>query len=97
MNGSPSSDKKTHSVSLDQRRELQIHGVEEVISFDDNCVMLTTTCGDLTVEGSGLQVSSLDVDRGFVFVSGTVNGFYYSDNTPKKRRKLFGGYTDGDK
>lgn len=95
MNGSPATEKKTHSILVDQRKEIQIHGVEEVISFDDTCVSLTTTCGELTVEGSGLQIGALDVDRGFVFVNGTVSGIYYSDNVPKKRKRLFGISNDG--
>ena len=92
MNSDPGNtkEKKLHSIIIENRKEIRIEGVEEVGSFDEECVSLSTTCGDLTVEGNGLQVSTLDVERGFVRVSGTVSGVYYSDYEQKKRRKFFG-------
>lgn len=92
MNSNPGNikEKKQHSIIIENRKEIRIDGVEEVGSFDEECVNLSTTCGDMTVEGSGLQVGTIDVDRGFMRISGNVSGIYYSDYEQKKHKKFFG-------
>lgn len=75
----------THSVKLAARRKTEIGGVEEVESFDEGCVVLHTSCGEMTIEGEGLHVGTLDMERGVVVVDGKVNGIYYTDGAPPKR------------
>ncbi len=75
----------THSVKSAARKKTEISGVEEVESFDESCVVLHTSCGEMTIEGEGLRVGTLDMERGVVVVDGRVCGIYYSDGEPKKR------------
>lgn len=77
---------KKHSLQLDARERVSISGVREVESFDDTLVRLVTDCGDLSVEGEGLHVDTLDVGRGLVEVGGLVCGLYYSESGGEKRR-----------
>lgn len=74
-----------HSVRSAARMKTEIGGVQDVESFDEGCVVLHTVCGEMTVEGEGLHVGTLDMERGVVVVDGKVNGIYYSDGEPKKR------------
>ena len=64
--GEPEKGKKQteHEFSVRGRRTMQICGVSEVISFDENSVVAGTACGEMTVEGSGLHIGALDIDRG---------------------------------
>ena len=79
------SEEKKHAVSLSAREVARIEGVTEVESFDEQSVALTTDCGEMTVEGEGLRVSTLDLSRGVVEVSGRIDGLYYSATAPKRR------------
>ena len=85
--------KKKHTLSLSARTQAEISGVTEVESFDEHSVVLVTDCGDMTVEGEGLHVSTLDIARGIVEISGQIGGIYYSDaSAPPKgfRARFFG-------
>ena len=74
---------KTHSCELSERKSLTVSGVTDVISFDDGCIVLSTVCGILSVDGSELRVVSLDLERGNVEISGNVNGMIYPESAKR--------------
>ena len=86
MNGQ--TDKQSHEIYLKHRREMNINGVKDVDSFDDGMTVLQTTDGELTVEGEGLKIGTLDTDRGIVTVSGKINAIYYSNDDGAEKRGL---------
>ena len=67
-----------HHVTMHECKTVLITGVKEVISFDELAVLLITCCGQMTIEGEGLHISRLDLDRGEADIDGTVSGIYYS-------------------
>ncbi len=67
-----------HHVTMHECKTVLITGVKEVISFDELAVLLVTSCGQMTIEGDGLHISRLDLDRGEADVDGTVTGIFYS-------------------
>lgn len=71
-----------HKLILDCRKALAITGVAEVISFDENVVVLKTHMGQLTVHGSQLQLKSLTLDGGQVAVEGQICALVYEE--PRK-------------
>ncbi|MBR7184361.1 MAG: sporulation protein YabP [Clostridia bacterium] len=73
-----------HAVSLAERTHLQISGVCEVISFDEACIALRTVCGSMTVEGSEMHITTLNIDRGEVIVDGKINGLFYTGDGSEK-------------
>ena len=76
----------THRLMLDGRERLSVSGIEDVISFDDSIVVLKSTMGILTVDGSELRMTALNVDSKAVEISGTVNGIVYQgDRVPRGR------------
>ncbi len=80
-----------HALTLTDRAHVEIGGVVEVCSFDEETVVLVTACGELTVEGTGLRVGALDLARGAVVVDGRVTAFYYDDTSePRKKRPIRG-------
>ncbi|MBP3395662.1 MAG: sporulation protein YabP [Clostridia bacterium] len=88
------SEERAHSLVLEGRSGTVIEGVLEVHSFDEEAVILKTSCGDLTLEGEGLHVGALDIERGHVRIEGRINALYYSDAAPTRRGlrgRLFGG------
>ncbi len=68
-----------HGFVVQERAHVEIKGMTEVISFDENSVLLATTGGNMCIEGRGLKVNVLDVKEGNVTVDGHVDSVYYSD------------------
>ena len=68
-----------HKLCLNERRQLTMTGVTEVVSFDDTAVELRTALGDLTVQGTGLQLKELSVQGGQVEVTGDIAVLSYQE------------------
>ena len=79
-----------HTVRLEDRSDLVMTGVVEVISYDDGYIELLLDEGGVTVEGEGLRITQFDSERGLLTARGTVDAVIYTDRTQKKRRGLFG-------
>ena len=70
---------KSHKMMIDNRRKAEITGVNDVISFDLNTVLLETDYGMVTIKGSNLHVNRLSVEKGEVDIDGKLDGINYSD------------------
>ena len=68
-----------HKLQLNERTSLTMTGVAEVVSFDENTVVLTTAGGDLTVRGSELHIERIDLDVGELELRGHIQEFCYED------------------
>ena len=73
-----------HKLCLNERKSLTMTGVTEVVSFDDETVVLKTSLGVLTVHGQNLQLKNLSLDGGQVAVDGTVAAMIYEEPRPEK-------------
>lgn len=72
-----------HSLSLDGRGRLLVSGVTEVMSFNEQEVLMGTTRGTLTVRGADLHMEKLSVDSGDVVVTGSIDALEYEDPEPR--------------
>ena len=81
-----------HKLSLNERRQLTMTGVTEVVSFEDSAVVLQTGLGTLVVQGRDLQLKTLSLEGGQVEVDGTISALVYEE--PRQsggwKRRLFG-------
>lgn len=68
-----------HKLTLNERQNLTMTGVTEVISFDDVSVILKTDLGTLVVQGKDLQLKTLSLDGGQVAVDGKVSALIYEE------------------
>ena len=81
-----------HKLTLDQRNSLTMTGVTEVVSFDENAVIVGTDLGTLTVQGQHLQLKTLSVEGGQIVVEGEVSSLQYEEPRQKGGflNRLFG-------
>lgn len=81
-----------HKLTLDQRNSLTMTGVTEVVSFDENAVIVRTDLGTLTVQGQQLQLKTLSVEGGQIVVEGEVSSLQYEEPRQKGGflNRLFG-------
>ena len=61
------------NLILENRQKLSISGVNDVLSFDDQVVMVDTELGLLTVKGENLKINKLSIDTSEVIVEGDIN------------------------
>lgn len=73
---------KGQRITLNNRGAGLVTGVNAVISFDPNEVLLETEQGMLLIKGKDLNVTKLTLDKGEVEVDGRVDSFTYSDMKP---------------
>lgn len=71
-----------HKLTLDGRGRLDVTGVQDVESFDEETVVLCTAQGTLVVRGSGLHLRMLSLEGGQVAVDGRVDSLAYEDDAP---------------
>ena len=81
-------DRLPHKLTLNRREQLTVTGVDEIIGFDENTVVLHTDLGTLFVHGENLALKELSVDSGQLAVTGQISAMVYEE--PKMRRGLFG-------
>ena len=62
-----------------------LSGVEKVISMEPELVELETADEHLAVKGQELHAEKLDMEKGELRLSGTIQGMLYSDKKGKKR------------
>ena len=66
------------NVVLENREKLSITGVNDVLSFDDQVVIIETQLGLLTVKGENLKINKLNIDTSDGQVEGKINSLIYS-------------------
>ena len=81
----------THTCTLSARETAEMTGVLEVLSFDEESVVLKTDAGELCLEGEGLRVGAFDTGSGRLSVTGNVRGLFYTERERREKKGFFGG------
>lgn len=82
---------RPHKLVLQNRSAANLSGIQDVVSFDENQVVLDTDMGLLTIKGKDLHVNRLTLEKGEVDIDGTVDSLVYSSNATfrKSGQSLF--------
>ena len=88
LNGGSST--RAHKVTMTNRKNCMINGVNDVLSFDIHEILLETEQGMLMIKGDDLHVSRLTLEKGEIDIDGKIDSFTYSDvaNTGHKNESL---------
>lgn len=79
------------NLILENREKLTITGVLDVLSFDDQIVILETELGLLTIKGENLRINKLSIDSEEVVIEGEIFNLGYTEkNIDRKNGSLFG-------
>lgn len=73
------------NLILENREKLSISGVLDVLSFDDQIVILETELGLLTVKGENLRINKLSLDTAEVIIDGEIYNLGYSEKELEKK------------
>ena len=73
------------NLVLENRNKLSISGVLDVLSFDDQIVLVETELGLLTVKGGNLRINKLSIDTSEVIIEGEIDSLTYSQKNIDKK------------
>ncbi len=87
MTGNEKSINEHKKLILTDREKLELSGVLDVVSFDEEHALIKTENGMLAVDGEGLHVTMLDLGHGNISFEGKINGLYFSDAQKSRGRR----------
>lgn len=71
------------NVILEDRKRLSVSGVSDVDSFDERSVTVYTHLGELSVRGSDLHITALNIETGELSLEGQIDALLYAVEQPK--------------
>ena len=74
------------NLILENRGKLSISGVLDVLSFDDQVIIVETELGLLTIKGENLRITKLSIDTSEVIVEGNIAYLAYSNKEIEKNK-----------
>lgn len=75
---------RVHGLVVNNRESGNFSGISEVLSFDEEGILLESVMGTLAIDGKDMRVTRLDLERGEVDITGKINGIVWAD---KKERR----------
>lgn len=80
-----------HQMALTGREKLDVEGVKNVGSFDQDEVVLETSAGVLVIKGANLHMQQLNLDVGKISLQGRINSLVYAEEDLNQRSRGFLG------
>ncbi len=70
--------RRSHNIIVEDRKKFTLTGVKEVLSFDENTVILDTALGKLAVRGENMKLGGFDTQKGDVTGTGKIYALVYT-------------------
>lgn len=74
-----------HRLDLMNRGKGSVTGIQDVVAFDENQIVLDTDMGLLTIKGKDLHVSRLTLEKGEIDIEGQADSLVYSSSESFKK------------
>lgn len=79
---------RPHTLTMENRERAQITGVEDVDSFNEEMIVLMTSAGAMTLVGTGLHISQLNLENGQLSIEGQIAALEYDDRIRPSRTSV---------
>lgn len=76
-----------HALNLLNRNSMGLSGINNVLSFDEEEIVLESAMGFLSVKGEGLHITLLNLDDSKVEIKGNVYSIEYRDTGTDMKSK----------
>ncbi|MBP3464223.1 MAG: sporulation protein YabP [Clostridia bacterium] len=76
------------NVILENRKKLTLTGIKDVLSFDDEIIVVESELGLINVKGNDLKVNKISVETGDVIIEGIIKMIEYSDKDILSKQSL---------
>ena len=79
-------------ITLKNRKILEIKGIKKIESLNPEEFYMNTSLGNLVVRGEGLEMQQVDIDKGDLWISGTIYSLEYIEDHKQNKTKqsIFG-------
>ncbi len=74
----------TGNIIVENRKKINVTGVNECIGFDEETILLDTQLGKLTIKGIGLHIKEFNTSTGELIADGKIHALAYSINNTKQ-------------
>lgn len=75
------------NIVLENREKLNVTGINDVFSFDDQIIIIETELGLLTIKGEDLKINKLSLDTSDFIVEGRIDSLNYSNQEASSSKK----------
>ena len=65
------------NIIIESRKKLNISGVKDVTSFDDETILLDSKLGKMTVKGENLHIENFNTETGDLMATGQIHAVVY--------------------
>ena len=79
-------DFKEQTLTLNNRKRLEITGVKKLESLNKTEFFVSTILGLLLVRGENLEMQHLDIEKGILWIIGEVSSLSYLDEEITKKK-----------
>lgn len=76
-----------HNIVIENRQRLNATGIQNVDSYEDDCIVAQSECGEIIIKGHDLKITRLSVETGDMTVEGSIDSASY--NAPKVSGSFF--------
>ena len=83
------SDTQISRLTITGGCELCMNGIERVLGFDDNYVLLESKEGRITIEGSNLAIEGLIKESGEIEINGKISAVIFSNTSAAAEAFIF--------
>lgn len=67
-----------HDIVIENRKRLSATGIQNVDSYEDDCIVAQSECGEIVIKGHELKISRLSVETGDMTVDGNIDSVSYN-------------------
>lgn len=79
---------KEQQIIITDKNTVQIDSVVSVRAFDEEGVVIDSSLGLISVEGSGLRIENFEKSTAKLLVVGNISGVYYLEKKDKKKGRM---------
>lgn len=77
-----------HTVYMENRKNIKITGITQVVAYDEYRLVVKTDCGRLTVSGRNLAAGQMNTETRTMDLSGDINFLQYQANRGRSEKGL---------
>ncbi|MBQ7288388.1 MAG: sporulation protein YabP [Clostridia bacterium] len=71
-----------HSLIMENRSKMEITGVKNVESYDEETIVMDTCKGEMTIKGNGLNIEKFSVESTEIGITGEIIAVIYTNDRP---------------
>lgn len=68
------------NIIIEDRKKLTLTGIKDVITFDEETIILNSVLGKMTIKGSSLHILNFDTESGELVADGKLIALVYTSD-----------------